>query len=187
MRNILEHPITDKERIDTLEDIKNEILAQDTVGDLRAAIVQECIDMIKSHGVTIQLAADDLAKNKIDSLQHWYKEQQHRARENVLSTLALLGFKPGMWTEYADDPPPLNTYQNGTDVVVLAILDALTQEGICAWNGKAISCVSQIIYAQIYSRKRLIVALEKIVLNLSDTDDLREIAIDAINYEKSKG
>jgi hypothetical protein len=185
MRNILEHPITDKERIDTLEDIKNEILAQDTVGDLRAAIVQECIDMIKSHGVTIQLAADDLAKNKIESLQTWYKEQQHQARENVLSTLASAELKPGMWAEWRNDPPPIKCSKNGYDLILLAILDALTQEGNAAWAGDATSCVAQIVKAQLNSRKRLILALEQIAhTSSSDCDDLRDIAIDAINNEK---
>ena len=118
MRNILEYPITDKERIQTLEDLKNEILAQDTVGDLRAEILQECIDLIKSNGATIQLAADDLARAKIESLQKFYQEQQHRARENVLSTLDSASLKPGMWAEWREDPPPIKCSKNGFDLIL---------------------------------------------------------------------
>ena len=59
MRNILEYPITDKERIETLEQIKNNILAEESIGDLRAEILQECIDSIKSNNTEIQLGADD--------------------------------------------------------------------------------------------------------------------------------
>ena len=71
MRNILEYPITDKERIETLEQIKNDILAQETIGDLRAEILQECIELIKSNSVTIQLSADERTMERINKLEKW--------------------------------------------------------------------------------------------------------------------
>ena len=41
MRNILQYPITDGERKETLMRVSEDILAEETIGDLRALIVQD--------------------------------------------------------------------------------------------------------------------------------------------------
>ena len=185
MRNVLEYPITDKERIETLEQIKNDILAQETIGDLRAEILQECIELIKSNSVTIQLSADERTMERINKLEKWYQEQQHRARENILSTLKLAGLKSDMWKEWTNNPPPVNSYNNGFDLITCAILDALTDGGYCAWAGAGVNNVTRIVRAQFQSRKKLLHALENIAdLQNADVEALRQIAKDAILNEK---
>lgn len=51
MRNILQYPITFKEKIDTLTELKNKILEEYrnllVCGDMKAAILQEVINDIK--------------------------------------------------------------------------------------------------------------------------------------------
>ena len=189
MRNILEYPITDKERIETLEQIKNDILAEETVGDLRAEILQECIDTIKSNHTKIELGADELALEKINELENWYQQQKHRARENVLSHLKMTGVEPGIWEEWASKnvttPPPLTTAKNGFDLVVCAVHDALTQDGVAAWDAYSASCIAQMIHVQLSSRKRLLAVLERIASSpYADINDLCQIAEDAIFDEK---
>lgn len=185
MRNILAYPTTDKERIETLERIKQDILNQKTIGDLRAEILQECIDTIKSNNTEMQLGADEKAIEKINYLENWYKQQQFRCREDALSHLAMAGLKPGMWSEWSSDPPPLKPYKNGFDLILCAILDVLTQEGNCAWAGDATSCVGQLVRAQLESRKRLLAVLERIAHSPNaEIEDLCQLAEDAILNEK---
>lgn len=188
MRNIIEYPITNQERIDVLTEIKNKILAEGTYGDTRAEIVQECIDMIKSNHTTMQLGADDLVMQENEKLKEWNATRGDVSRQQSIASLIHNGLRPGIWVEWRNNPPPLNAYKKGTDLIVLAVIDALTQEGIVAWNGNATSCVSQMIHAQLNSRKRLLGALNRIANALSaDADDLRDIAKDAILDETPKG
>lgn len=185
MRNILEYPITNQERIDTLKEIQNEILAEESVGDLRAEILQECIDAIKDKNTRIQLSGDEEALNQITKLQTWYADRNYESRQQASYLLKQNGFNPGMWAKWREDPPPLKAYKKSTDLILLAILDVLTQEGIVAWPGDATSCVSQIVHAQLNSRKRLMSALERMAhAYTADADDLREMAEDAISAEK---
>jgi len=46
MRNILQYPITDDERKETLTQVCNDIMAQETIGDLRAVIVNDAVEAI---------------------------------------------------------------------------------------------------------------------------------------------
>lgn len=48
MRNLLAYPITNEERLDILEQIKKNILEDQLFGDIRALVIQECIDHIKN-------------------------------------------------------------------------------------------------------------------------------------------
>lgn len=185
MRNILEYPITNQERIDTLKQIQADILAEQSVGDLRAEILQECIDTIKDKSARLQLSCDEEALNEITKLQTWHADRLYESRQQAGYFLKHNGLEPGMWAKWREDPPPLQAYKNSTDLILLAIIDVLTQEGIVAWPGDATSCVSQLVHAQLNSRKRLISALERIVhAYTADTDDLREMAEDAILAEK---
>lgn len=184
MRNILEYPITNQERIEVLTDIKNKILAEETIGDTRATIVQECIDTIKNNHAITQLGADEVLIEENKKIKEWHSSRNVLSREQSNSNLIHLGLKPGMWAEWRNNPPPLNAYKKNTDLLVLAVIDALTQEGVIAWNGDATSCVSQMIHAQLDSRKRLLSALKRIANALNaDADDLRDMANDAINDE----
>lgn len=47
------------------------------------------------------------------------------------------------WGRWRQQPPPEFDY----DLCELAIIDALTQEGVTAWHGDASSCVTQIVEA----------------------------------------
>lgn len=188
MRNILEYPITNKERIEALKEIKNAILAEESIGDLRAYIVQECIDTIKNNNTTMQLSADELALQEIDKLKEWSNSRNSASRLQTVALLKQAGYEPGMWVEWVQDPPPLKAYKKTTDVILLVVLDALTQESIIVWHGAATRCVSQIIHAQLNSRKRLMSALERIANALSaESGDLRDMAKDAISAEKPEG
>lgn len=182
MRNILEYPITDKERIETLEQIKNDILAQDTVGDLRAEILQECIDAIKSNSVDMQLSADQRALEKIEELQQHIASVVPDSRKKALLFIRDNGHHAGMWVDWQNTPPPLDRYKNNKDVVSAAVLDALTEHGVAIfWANQGISCVSNMIDAQLNSRKRLLKTLERIASSpYSKSEDLCSLAEDAI-------
>ena len=49
MRNIVKYPITLREIIDYLERLQGAVLAEDTVGDLRASMLELTISIMKAH------------------------------------------------------------------------------------------------------------------------------------------
>ena len=192
VRNLLEYPITDDERKQTLKQIKDEIIGDPLdppIGDLRLCILQDAIDAIDEKNTIMNIAGDDALKEEIKKLKdqlyaaNMRDSLRHRqSRDNLIQTLESAGMKPGMWARWRDNPPPLNTSKNiRIDEVVYAIIDALTQEGITAWNGDATGCVSQMIYAQMKNRRKLFEALTRITFSeTDDADTLRDIAKDSI-------
>lgn len=55
MRNIIEYPVTTDEVITVLSSIRDDILAEQTIGDLRAYIVELVIRNIKNNQLILNI------------------------------------------------------------------------------------------------------------------------------------
>jgi hypothetical protein len=104
----------------------------------RCRALQQALDTSESELTQARAEAAE-AKRRLGCIR-----PQSEYRKDVEQRLDWKGLKPGFWEAWRSANPPPFDYET----CELAILDALTQEGISAWHGDASGCVTQIVQAQ---------------------------------------
>lgn len=73
-----------------------------------------------------------------------------------------MGGSKRQWKWRTQQPPPGSNEPDYYLQLTYAVVDALVHEGICAWNGDAVGCVTQIIDAQVKAREKAEAEVERL-------------------------